>query len=219
VQGVLLSASIGAFAANAPPQLVVESAKDDYRGLWIFLAAAAVIVAFDAWYQLIVNGELLHLDRPRPNGFVVFGVIFAMLATSFLPFQFLVRTLAGTHWGFLAIEPTVRLFAASLFVATFASTVLVLVVGVRESVTANGRDDGPPRDPNVLPLERKAAYSFVYRVACLVALGILIPTLLATRADRLHDAVIVFGVWLLSRALETYTLYRIDKRYIPTGTR
>jgi hypothetical protein len=212
IQGVLLSASIGAFAASgAPAMLRQESGFVTYRSYWIILTSSVVLVAFDAWYQFSVNGQ--HIDFREGNKyrpFVVTALIVSMAWTSFLPFQFLVRVLNGSPASFVENHPIDKLFGFSLLAAVAIGIIFTFLVIA--TVRKEEKEEKENRDVGAAfsSTERKMIVAIGLR---LVAFIVLVGWLFA-KMSKGHDSVRTLSfmvlTYVVTRAIETVWCWRVD---------
>jgi hypothetical protein len=211
--GVLLSASLGAFAASSPPSLLVPGdqssayIRNTTSRLWIVLAIAILLVAFDAWYQFAVNGSLLLSGKREINSLIIFILIPSMVWTSFLPFQMLLRSLNTDMAPWLYGEPGARLFGYSLIVCMVVEGALVLLAGVEIL------GDSRPGARVSFSLQMRQSF------AAFMRLIIGVPALLITMifigdspASQITHVMWLMSVWLTVRLIETAGVHIVERR-------
>lgn len=203
--GVLLSASLGAFAATNPPPFLLNmetvAPEEHYvlQRLWIALAVAILFVAFDAWYQFAVNGNALLSGKRKVNGVIVFLLIPAMVWTSFLPFQMLVRTLTPDTSPWLFAEPGARLFGYSLIVCAAVEGSLIFIGGLR--MTRGGRSH--PTPTLLLGFDVPVMVAGFMRLLAAIAVAIAMIYVGTSPLRQAQHVVLLVATFVAVRAVET----------------
>jgi hypothetical protein len=209
IHGVLLSASVGAFAASGPPQILTGS---EARLIWIVIAAASLIVSFDAWYQFVLNGRLLNINGSY-SAYLIIGLIAAMVWTSFLPFQFLARNLKAADWKFLDHSPGNKLFGLSLCVTLGIEVLFTWLAALR---TPSPNRPGlstiiSSASSEHFSLEKKSSVVFVLRLACVGTTIWLLLYQFSTKSDKVSETLYLLFVFGLFRIIETLIAGRFDR--------
>jgi hypothetical protein len=188
IYGVILSVSLGAFAAAGVPSTLQTSPAP--TSIWLLLTFAAFVFAVDSWYLLSLRAETLNLGVDR-NRWRIPALVVAMTVTSFLPFQFLARATDAGYWP-RSFEPTNFLFTANLASAILSQALFIAVA--RGEITLSGE----------VSLAREAAVAAVTRfVSAAVLIGLAVgPLWHAAGHDTFGMSLAAILIWLVARIIE-----------------
>lgn len=214
VQGVTLSASLGAFVVSGVPQMLISEAHTGNRRLlWIVLTLSVLVIAFDAWYQFVVNGRFLHFGtKATPS--VVLALIASMVWTSFLPFLFLVRVLDPSSLSVLNHQPVNKLFWFCLLITMLVEIFFIALVALRAFDHEDSAGHPTSSKKQTTEVNTKAGVVVIFRSISLIIIFVIGLSVLNEGSDSLKDLIVIVVSWFALRIIETLVAYLMDRKAV-----